>query len=350
MILPRLGITTGDPAGIGPEISLLSAVEAEFSGDRLVLFGSYELLQSRAAALGLPFQFERVTFEKLLSGALLPMRSIMDIPSGEITIGTGSVASGEAAAQNIMKCTEACLRGALDAIVTAPINKKYFRAAGYDFPGHTEFLAHLVQMYSLKREPDKEAPEIAMAFLTDRLKIVLATIHDSMRTVIDAISPELIFRKLSIILTEFPKLGLPCERIAVAGLNPHAGENGLMGSEERTNILPGIIEARKVFPNVAIKGPLPGDTLFYRVYNGEFDVVLAMYHDQGLAPVKLIGFGESVNATLGLPIIRTSVDHGTAYKLAGKGTAMHDSMNSAIRWAIRFANVRYGNLDVSAVV
>ncbi|MCL2877747.1 MAG: 4-hydroxythreonine-4-phosphate dehydrogenase PdxA [Acidobacteria bacterium] len=335
-LLPRLGVTTGDPAGIGPEISLLSAAEAEFSENCMVLFGGYDMLRSRAAAMGLPFRFERVGFEELLSGKPLPIRSVLDVPAGEITAGTGSEASGEAAAQNIMKCAEACLRGALDAIVTAPINKKYFQAAGYNFPGHTEFLAHLTRMF---QTPDK-TPEIAMAFLTDRLKVILATIHDSMRTVIDTISPELIFRKLSIILTEFSKLGLPCGRIAVAGLNPHAGEDGLMGSEERTKILPGILEARKVFPKAAIEGPLPGDTLFYRAYSGEFDVVLAMYHDQGLAPVKLIGFGESVNVTLGLPIIRTSVDHGTAYELAGKGTARHKSMNSAIRWALRLINGR----------
>ena len=332
IILPRIGVTTGDPAGIGPEISLLSAAETEFSGNCLVLFGSHDLLRSRAAAMKLPFQFERVTFEELLSGKPLPMRSVLDVPASGITAGTGSEASGEAAAQNIMKCMEACLGGVLDAIVTAPINKKYFQAAGYHFPGHTEFLAHLVQTFS--RTPDK-APEIAMAFLTDRLKVVLATIHDSMRTVIDAISPELIFSKLSIILTEFPKLGLSCKRVAAAGLNPHAGEDGLMGSEERTNILPGILKARKVFPKAVIEGPLPGDTLFYRAYRGEFDVVLAMYHDQGLAPIKLIGFGESVNVTLGLPIIRTSVDHGTAYELAGRGNARHESMNSAIRWALR---------------
>ncbi|MDR0311353.1 MAG: 4-hydroxythreonine-4-phosphate dehydrogenase PdxA [Acidobacteriota bacterium] len=337
MIISRLGVTTGDPAGIGPEISLLSAAEAEFSENCLILFGSYNLLRDRAAAMKLPFRFERVTFDELLSGRPLPERSILDVPAGEIAAGTGSKASGEAAAQNILKCVEACLRGALDAVVTAPINKKYFQAAGYHFPGHTEFLAHLVQTFS--RTPDK-TPEIAMAFLADRLKVVLATIHDSMRTVVDAISPELIFRKLSIILTEFPKLGLPCGRVAVAGLNPHAGEDGLMGYEELTNILPGIIEARRNFPKSVIEGPLPGDTLFYRAYRGEFDVVLAMYHDQGLAPVKLIGFGESVNVTLGLPVIRTSVDHGTAYELAGKGTARHESMNSAIRWALRLIEGR----------
>ena len=327
----RFGITTGDPAGIGPEISLLSASEPEFSENCLVLFGDYELLRARASAMGLPFRFERVAFEELLLGKHLPTRVVVDVPSGEVAAGSGSEASGEAAAQNILKCTEACLRGALDAIITAPINKKYFQSAGYNFPGHTEFLAHIVQTF--RRTP--KTPEIAMAFLTDRLKVVLATIHDSMRTVIDAITPELIFRKLSIILTEFPKLGLPCGRVAVAGLNPHAGEDGLMGSEEQSNILPGIIEARKVFPKASIEGALPGDTLFYRAYHGEFDVVLAMYHDQGLAPIKLIGFGESVNVTLGLPIIRTSVDHGTAYELAGKGIASHKSMDSAIRWALR---------------
>ena len=336
--LPRLGVTTGDPSGIGPEISLLSAAEAEFSGSCLVLFGDYNMLRDRATAMKLPFRFERVTFEELLSGKPLPPRNILDVPAGETVVGTGSKISGEAAAQNIIKCTEACLRGVLDATVTAPINKKYFQAAGYNFTGHTEFLAYLAKTFYADRKD--ETPEIAMAFLTDRLKVVLATIHDSMRTVIDAITPELIFRKLSVILTEFPRLGLPCRRVAVAGLNPHAGEDGLMGSEERMNILPGILRARKIFPKAAIEGPLPGDTLFYRAHRGEFDVVLAMYHDQGLAPVKLIGFGESVNVTLGLPVIRTSVDHGTAYKLAGKGIASHESMNSAIRWALRLIGTR----------
>ena len=326
--LPQLGITTGDPAGVGPEISLCAAAETEFSQNcRLILFGDWNLLRSRAAVMNLPFQFEQISFENLLLGKSLPLRGIVNIPASDISIGTGSSSSGAAAAQNILKCTEACRCGALDAIVTAPINKKYFQEAGYHFPGHTEFLAHLTGV-----------SEIAMAFLTEQLKVVLATIHDSMQTVIDTISSELIFRKLSIIMTEFSRMGLACRRVAVAGLNPHAGEEGLMGMEEQLKIRPGIIEARKAFPDVAIEGPLPGDTLFYRAYRGEFDVVLAMYHDQGLAPIKLLGFGESVNVTLGLPIIRTSVDHGTAYDLAGKGIADHNSMNSAIRWALRLIN------------
>lgn len=289
----------------------------------MVLFGSWHILQSRAAAMGLPFPYERIAPESLINGRDLPMRGIVDIPAEPITAGVGSKACGKAAAQNIRECTAACLRGSLDAMVTAPINKKYFQEAGHNFPGHTEFLAHL-----------SGASEIAMAFLTERLKVVLATIHDPLRVVVDTLTSDLIFRKLSIILEEFPRLGLPCRRVAVAGLNPHAGESGIMGSEEQNVMIPGILRARKAFPDISIDGPLPGDTLFYRAYSGEFDVVLAMYHDQGLAPIKLIGFGESVNVTLGLPFIRTSVDHGTAYEIAGKGLARHDSMNSAIRWAL----------------
>jgi 4-phospho-D-threonate 3-dehydrogenase / 4-phospho-D-erythronate 3-dehydrogenase len=325
--LPQLGITTGDPAGIGPEISLLAAQEECFQGScRMVLFGSWNVLKSRAAEMGIPFHYEKISPDILTEGSPLPMRGIVDIPAEGIVAGTGSKESGEASAQNIIECTNACLRGPLDAIVTAPINKKYFLEAGYSFPGHTEFLAHLAG-----------APEIAMAFLTKRLKVVLATIHEPLKVVVATLSSDLIYRKLSILLTEFPRLGLPCKRVAVAGLNPHAGESGIIGSEDEESILPGIQAARKAFPEITIEGPLPGDTLFYRAYNGEFDVVLAMYHDQGLAPIKLIGFGESVNVTLGLPFIRTSVDHGTAYELAGKGIARHDSMNSAIHWAMRLA-------------
>jgi 4-phospho-D-threonate 3-dehydrogenase / 4-phospho-D-erythronate 3-dehydrogenase len=292
----------------------------------MALFGGWEILRSRAADLGLPFEFERVALQELTSGGALPSRCIVDIPAGYVCAGIGTKAGGASAARNIIECASACLAGRIDAMVTAPINKKYFQLAGYRFPGHTEFLAHL-----------SGAPEIAMAFLTDRLKVVLATIHVSLRTVAESLSSEEVYRKLHIILTEFPRLGLPCGKVAVAGLNPHAGESGIMGGEDVERILPAVERARATFPNSMIEGPLPADTLFWRAYNGEFDVVLAMYHDQGLAPIKLISFGESVNVTLGLPFIRTSVDHGTAFDIAGKGIARHDSMNSAIRWALRLA-------------
>ena len=329
-VLPQLGITTGDPAGVGPEISLLAAREKSLQGlCQLVLFGSWEILQSRAAGAGLPFQFEKISIETLTEGRPLPAVSIVDIPAGDIRAGAGSKASGEAAAQNILACASACLKSRLDGMVTAPISKKYLQEAGYLFPGHTEFLAHLAGV-----------SEIAMAFLTDRLKVVLATIHISLHDVVHTLTAEQVYRALRIILTEFPRFGLPCGRVAVAGLNPHAGESGIMGTEEEEIIKPAIDRARTAFPRAAIEGPFPADTLFWRAQNGEFDVVLAMYHDQGLAPIKVIGFGESVNVTLGLPFIRTSVDHGTAFEIAGKGIARHDSMNSAIRWALRLAQER----------
>ncbi len=276
--------------------------------------------------MGLPFEFDRISSEALATDESIPDLSIIDIPAEGVRPGTGSRISGEAAARNVVECASACLSGRLDAMVTAPLNKKHLQEAGYSFPGHTEFLAHL-----------SGAPEIAMAFLTDRLKVVLATIHHPLREVVNLITPDLVFGKLRIILTEFPRLGLSCKRVAVAGLNPHAGESGVMGDEETELMTPAIQRARDAFPGSSIDGPLPADTLFYRAFNGEFDVVLAMYHDQGLAPIKLVGFGESVNATLGLPFIRTSVDHGTAYDLAGKGIARHDSMNAAIRWALRLS-------------
>jgi 4-phospho-D-threonate 3-dehydrogenase / 4-phospho-D-erythronate 3-dehydrogenase len=324
-ILPQLGITTGDPAGIGPEISLRAVLEKSLQDTcRLVLFGSWNILRSRAADMGLPFQFERFSADEFRRAKDFPERSIVDIPAEGIRVGIGSKASGDAAARNVIECASACGQGRLDAMVTAPLSKKFFQEAGYLFPGHTEFLAHL-----------SGASEIAMAFLTERLKVVLATIHIPLSAVIETLTPLLIYNKLRIILTEFPRLGLPCGRVAVAGLNPHAGESGIMGTEEMDAMTPGIQQAREGFPGSTIDGPLPADTLFWRAFNGEFDVVLAMYHDQGLAPIKLIGFGESVNVTLGLPFIRTSVDHGTAFDLAGKGTARHDGMNTAIRWALR---------------
>jgi 4-hydroxythreonine-4-phosphate dehydrogenase len=329
-ILPQLGITTGDPAGIGPEISLRAACEPSFAGlCRLVFFGGWELLRSRSADLGLPFEFEKISAGSFTRGREhLPERCIVDVPASHIDAGVGSKASGAAAARNIIECASLCNQGLLDAMVTAPLNKKHFQEAGYLFPGHTEFLAHLAGV-----------SEIAMAFLTERLKVVLATIHLPLREVIESLTSDLVYKKLCIILTEFPRLGLPCGRVAVAGLNPHAGESGIMGTEEMERIAPAVRRAQSLFPESIIDGPLPADTLFWRAYNGEFDVVLAMYHDQGLAPIKLVGFGEAANVTLGLPFIRASVDHGTAFDIAGKGIARHDSMNAAIRWALRLISV-----------
>jgi 4-hydroxythreonine-4-phosphate dehydrogenase len=294
-----------------------------------VLFGSWDILQSRAAELELPFDFIRISMDALDSGEPLPEFSIVDIPVDGVRPGFGSKATGGAAARNVIECAAACGRRRLDAMVTAPLSKKFFQEAGYAFPGHTEFLAHL-----------SGASEFAMGFLTERLKVVLATIHIPLRSVVESLTSELIYEKLRMILTEFPRMGLPCGKIAVAGINPHAGESGILGAEEMECMTPALRRARSAFPDATIDGPLPADSLFWRAYNGEFDVVLAMYHDQGLVPIKLIGFGEAVNVTLGLPFIRTSVDHGTAFDIAGKGIARPDSMIAAIRWALRLLQAK----------
>jgi 4-hydroxythreonine-4-phosphate dehydrogenase len=330
--MPALGITTGDPAGIGPEISLRAVSDpAVRRSARLYLFGDSVLLRERAACLGLPFDLPSLPPESLLGGQALPEHAVVHVPARvtEIQAGSGSAASGEAAARNIIECTRACLDGRLDAMVTAPLSKKHLNAAGFCYPGHTEFLADLAG-----------SCEVAMAFLTEKLRVVLATIHVPLRAVIDLITPETILAKLAIILREFPRLGLPCRRVAVAGLNPHAGEEGLLGTEEIERIRPALDQARILYRGVDIEGPLPADTLFYRAAQGEFDVVLALYHDQGLGPIKLMGFGEAVNVTLGLPFVRTSVDHGTAFDIAGKGIARPESMIGAIRWAIRLSGHR----------
>jgi 4-hydroxythreonine-4-phosphate dehydrogenase len=326
---PEIGITTGDPAGVGPEISLRAALNPGLPCCRLLLFGDEDMLRERASRLGLAWEFDRVAAEALAGTEPLPARGVVHIPAlrERITLGQGSHASGEAAAGNIVACAQACLRGRLRAMVTAPLNKKYFNQAGYAFAGHTEFLAHLCG-----------ASRFAMAFLSENLKVVLATIHIPLQAAIAAISAPLILEKLDILLTEFPRLGLSCSRIAVAGLNPHAGEAGLMGREEIEHIEPALAQARARFPDIAIEGPVPADTLFHRAAQGEFDAVLALYHDQGLAPIKLLSFGEAVNVTLGLPFVRASVDHGTAYDIAEKGCARPDSMLSAIRWALRLSS------------
>ncbi len=327
-----IGITTGDPAGIGPEVSLRAALDPGLPRScSLILFGDVEILRNRAAAFGFPWDFELRLQEDLTGTGPLPRRGIVHVPAQRecITLGSGSPASGEAAAQNVVACARACRTGRLHCMVTAPLNKRFFNEAGYPFPGHTEFLAHL-----------SGTRHFAMAFLTGRLKVVLVTIHLSMRAAIDAITEAAIFDKLEILFEEFPRLGLPCRKIAVAGLNPHAGESGLLGTEEIDRIIPALVRARTRHPDASIEGPVPADTVFYRAAQGEFDAVLAMYHDQALAPIKLLSFGEAVNVTLGLPFVRTSVDHGTAYEIAGKGCARPDSMLSAIRWALRLSRSR----------
>jgi 4-hydroxythreonine-4-phosphate dehydrogenase len=286
-VKPRIAITEGDPAGIGPEIARTAAADARVLG----------------------------VCEPVLYGA----------PAGAtFTPGVLSADAGKAAYDAIVRATGDAQRGAVSAIATAPINKEALRLAGYPWDGHTDLLAHLTG-----------AKHVAMMFFSDELRVVLATVHVPLSEVPALLTQKLMEDTIALAARELPKFDKVPPRIAVAGLNPHAGEHGLFGREEETAIAPAIACCRA--RGIDVSGPFPGDTVFVRARKGEFDVVVACYHDQGLIPVKLVAFGRAVNVTLGLPIIRTSVDHGTAFDIAGKGVADPESMIAAVLLAARLA-------------
>jgi len=285
-----VAITTGDPSGIGPEICAKAIRDP-----RVVLACS-------------PVLYGPQTDEDL---------SVF--PVGRVT-----AASGRAAYETIVGAVGDVRAGRADALVTAPINKEAFAAAGLDWKGHTDLLAHLCGV-----------KEVAMMFWSERLRVVLATVHVALRDVPAALTESRLLETIRLTARSLPRFGVAAPRIGVAGLNPHAGESGLMGREEEAVMRPAI--ARAVAEGLTVSGPFPADTLFVRAARGEFDVVVAAYHDQGLVPVKLLAFGRAVNVTLGLPIIRTSVDHGTAFDIARQGVADEGSLVEAILLASRLA-------------
>ncbi len=243
-------------------------------------------------------------------------------PARRSQLGELSAEAGRAAHDAIVRAVEDARNGAIDAIATAPINKEAFRLAGLKWSGHTDLLADLTG-----------TRDVAMMFYSDELRVVLATIHVALAEVPRLLTASLMERTIALTARELPRFDKVAPRIAVAGLNPHAGEHGLFGREEADAIVPAIEACRT--RGIDVSGPFPADTVFVRARRGEFDVVIACYHDQGLIPVKLVAFGKAVNVTLGLPIIRTSVDHGTAFDIAGKGVADPESMIAAVLLAAR---------------
>lgn len=322
---PRVGITLGDPAGIGPEIVLKSVAESQVREACLpVIIGDEAGLRRQAQKLGLACGYSAFSENELpadLTGEVV----ICDTGSETERIEWGliSKAAGQAAVKAIEAGVRLCLAGKLDAIATAPINKEALRLAGSAFPGHTEMLASLCGV-----------GDSLMCFFAGDLRVFLFTIHMSLADAIKAITKDRVASAIVLADRELRRFGIARPRIAVAGLNPHAGEHGLFGSEEEREIEPAIAECRALH-NIEVSGPFPADTLFVRAGRGEFDAVAACYHDQGLIPVKCMAFGEAVNVTLGLPIIRTSVDHGTAFDKAGRNLADHGSMIEAIKLAAR---------------
>ena len=284
-MLPRIGITAGDPAGIGPEIA-----DKAMNDPRV-----------------------RAVCEPVLYGA-----------DRSFAPGVLSADAGRAAYDAIVHAVGDAQAERLQAIATAPLNKEALALAGLPWRGHTEMLASLTQ-----------ARRVAMMFWSEKLRVVLATIHIPLSQVPAALTGDALMDVIELTHRELPRFGVDRPRLALCGLNPHAGEHGLFGREEIEVLEPVVRRAKD--DGIDIAGPIPGDTVFVRAVRGEFDAVIACYHDQGLIPVKLAAFGEAVNVTLGLPIMRTSVDHGTAFDIAGKGIADAGSMIQAVLLAARLA-------------
>jgi 4-hydroxythreonine-4-phosphate dehydrogenase len=317
---PVIAITMGDPVGVGPEIILKALVDrrVRLVADPLVV-GDAGLLRFMAKKL------------KLKVPADSDVKNVSSLDIKRLKPGRPVKESSSAMISYVKNAVSMALEGTADAIVTGPISKEAAKLAGFKFPGHTEFIAHLTKTKDFRM----------MLGGTD-LKVILVTIHEPLRKVPGLVTRDSVLKTIKITDASFRDFGFKRPRIAVAGLNPHAGESGMFGDEEEKIIAPAVEKAKRLGINAV--GPLPPDTVFYRaVRRKEFDCVVCMYHDQGLGPLKLLHFEDGINATLGLPIIRTSVDHGTAYDIAWKGIASHESLVSAITIAAQMVKGRRGS-------
>ncbi len=327
---PLIVITMGDPAGIGPEIiskvinsgEILPLCRPVVVGDAGVLKKVVEELRLSVAVRGIASLAEADTAPGKLDVLDLKMVNLM-----HHAWGSPDVSSGRAVVAYIKKAVDLTVRDEAAAIVTAPINKEMMNAAGHHYAGHTELLADLTG-----------SKDYGMLFVGGGLRVILVTIHLALKDVARHITIGSVLKTLRLAREAMRSFGIENPSIGVAALNPHAGEGKLFGSEEWDVILPAIIKARE--EGIHASDPIPADTLFYKARNNYYDIVVAMYHDQGLAPLKMLAFGHAVNVTVGLPIIRTSVDHGTAYDIAGKNCADPASLLEAIKLAAAMSGHR----------
>ena len=320
---PKVGITLGDVAGIGPEVAIKAVTSPTIQECCLpILIGESSVVSPYAERLapGWKLKLVRDPFESSQDCFEIHLIDLKNIHFPSIRPGQVSRECGRAALEFIRTAVDLCLKKQLDAMVTGPIHKEAAQLAGIGAPGHTEFLASLCAV-----------PEVRMLLVVNHLRALHLTTHLSLRDALEAVSKNRILDTIYHGVRALRQLQVKNGRIAVAGLNPHAGEGGLFGAEETREIRPAVQEAQRSGLNVS--GPIAPDTVFYRMSQGEFDLVIAMYHDQGHIPLKLIGFDRGVNITIGLPIIRTSVDHGTAFDIVGQMKASPDSMVKAIEMA-----------------
>jgi len=329
---PVIAVTMGDAAGIGPEIIARSfARGALFGFCRPFVIGDADRMRAASAIVGAELDIRRIDGPDTATwqpGSMACLH-VPGIPR-DLPFGQSSAIAGEGAYQYLVTAARLALAGEVDAICTAPLNKEALHAAGHPFPGHTELLAHLTS-----------TPEVSMMLVADRLRVIHVTTHVGLLDAIERIEPGGVMRTIARGRAALQQAGLDDPRIGVCGINPHAGEGGLFGrGEEEEKIVPAIEDA--VGRGWDIEGPLPADTLFYRAARGDFDLVVAMYHDQGHGPVKVMGIEAGVNVTVGLPVIRTSVDHGTAFDIAGTGRADERSLLAALRSATTLSAARAG--------
>ena len=308
-----IGITMGDPVGVGPEICVRALAEmGERDRARTRIYGNLATLEAARSALGVEVDLEGQVVDLPVEGAPLPW-------------GQLSAVAGDAAFRFIEKAVRDAEAGVIGCIVTAPINKEALNAAGHHYDGHTGMLRSLTG-----------AKAAYMLLASERLKVIHVSTHVSLKEAIQRLTAERVLATIRAGNAHLKRIGIASPRIAVAGINPHCGENGLFGTEDDDHIAPGVAAARA--EGIDAHGPISADTLFYRAYAGAFDLVVAQYHDQGHIPVKLVAFDTAVNVSVELPIDRTSVDHGTAFDIAGKGIANHGNMNEAIAYARRLVS------------
>jgi 4-hydroxythreonine-4-phosphate dehydrogenase len=328
----------GDPAGIGPEIAVhVLTNTSTYRLCRPVLVGDGSVLQATMAGMKLPIRLHpiaRVT-DALFVPECIELIDLQNVDMQHLKKAQVSAMAGAAAYACIIRATDMALAGEVDAVVTCPINKDALNQAGYHYPGHTEILADRTS-----------TRDFAMMLVAGRLRVVLVTIHLALKEAIKQIQETRILNTIRHAHEAGLMMGIENPRIGVPGVNPHAGEVGMFGFEEIEIIEPTIRKAQEMGYNA--EGPFPADTIFCRAQNGEFDFVTPMYHDQGLIPIKLVGFGSGVNVTLGLPIIRTSVDHGTAFGKAWQFRANSGSLIEALKLAAQMAQVKRHRTIVSA--
>jgi 4-hydroxythreonine-4-phosphate dehydrogenase len=324
---PLIAITMGDPSGIGPEI-IVKALQAPDAAKICVplVIGALAPLERALSVCGSTLKIHVIADPvDAHSGpaGTIPLLALSRLEEADMVYGAPSVAAGDAVYRYICKAAELCLDGTVAAMVTAPISKEAMHRAGHDYPGHTELLAELCG-----------TDDFVMMLAGDVLRVSLVTIHEALADVPHLVTFEQVLKTIRITSEGIARLtGKGSPKLAVLALNPHCGEGGKFGSEESTIIEPAVRAARQ--EGINAEGPLSADTLFHFARQGAYDGVVAMYHDQGLIPLKMLHFDDGVNITLGLPIIRTSVDHGTAYNLAGTGKASEKSLLAAIRMAVK---------------